>query len=381
MRIATNVSRAKLGGITSTNLAFFQNVDKSKHQVVGIEVMAVRRYKAPTIFNHLPEGFFTHWVVSGFDLKAAMTKKAKTLGDAKKIWAPALRGIKRALRAENVDIVLVNGTYTYPWLLAEAARQLKIPIVLRYAGVFSKEAEAVGVPPRLHKLFASMERAVANMADAYIFPSEVCQRVVEKEVLKKPAKNAHVIPNTIRVLPHKPAKISTAEHTIAAIGRWDPIKNFPAFFELHKRLLKEGWDHQAYLITAATAKKVPKSIMRIPSMSYDKLWHFYKQVGLVVVPSHFETFNNVAAEAVLAGTPVLVSEQVGFSTFLKKAGLKNMVIKDFSDMDAVAERVKTLSGSRIPAANMKRIEKILDPKVIHQNVLGVLKKTAKKGKK
>lgn len=379
MRIATNVSRSKMGGITSTNLALFQSIDKKQHQIVGVEIMAARRYIAPTIFKHLPDDFFTHYVISGFDLKGAMNRRAKTLADAKKIWAPAIRGLKRTLRKEEVDVVLINGTYTYPWLLAVAAHQLKIPIVLRYAGVFSREAK--GVKPRLRKLFVNMEKSVAKMADAYIFPSEVCQKVVEKEVLKKPAKNAVIIANPIRRLKQKPKKVSTAKNTIAAIGRWDDIKNFPKYFEIHKELLKQGWDHQAYLITAQrAAKKVPKTIFRVPSMTYDKLWHFYKLVGLVIVPSHFETFNNVAAEAVLAGTPVLVSNQVGFSTFLKKAGLKKMVIDNFDDLDLITKRVMELTGSRIPSDKMKRLENILDTQTIHNKIMRVLKQTVKKGK-
>jgi|GEM_PF-571550 len=379
MRIATNVSGSKLGGITSTNLALFKSMDKTKHSIVGIEVIPARRYKVPAIFDHLSAIFFTHWIISAFDLKRDMMRRAKTLADAKKIWAPAIRGMKRALQTEKVDVVLINGTYTYPWLLSLAAHELGIPIVLRYAGVFSREAK--GVKPRLRKLFGSMEKATARMANAYIFPSSVCQEVVENEVLKKKAAHANVIPNSIRTIAHRAKKVSTTKHTIAAIGRWDDIKNFDAFFKLHDLLQEQHWDHKAYLVTAqSVAKNVPKSVFRVPSMTFDKLWAFYKQVGLVVVPSHFETFNNVAAEAVLSGTPVLVSEQVGFSTFLKKAGLQNMVIKDFTDLDMVAERVKKLSGTKIPPKNMKRIEAILEPQAIQKKIMQVLKQTIKRGK-
>lgn len=107
-------------------------------------------------------------------------------------------------------------------------------------------------------------------------------------------------------------------------------------------------------------------------MSQEDLFKFYRSVNLVA--SHFETFCNVAAEAVVNGTSVLVSKNVGFSEILIKAGLKRMVIDSFDDPIRVAEAVKRLAKIKLTEKEIKKVASLINPHIIHERILKVLNK-------
>ena len=117
---------------------------------------------------------------------------------------------------------------------------------------------------------------------------------------------------------------------------------------------------------------ISDTIERKEPMSQEDLFKFYRSINLLVVTSHFETFCNVAAEAVINGTSVLVSKNVGFSEILIKAGLKRMVIDSFDNPVKVAEAVKRLAKIKLSQKEIKAVASLLDPQIIHQRILDVL---------
>jgi glycosyltransferase involved in cell wall biosynthesis len=158
------------------------------------------------------------------------------------------------------------------------------------------------------------------------------------------------------------------------IGRWTFIKNFQAFIALHKELLIEKWPHRAIMVTSYWDEKfgIPETVERKNTMSQEDLFKFYHSINLLLVPSHFETFSNVAAEALVRGTSVLVSKNVGFSEILIKSGLKRMVIDSFDDPIKVAEAVKRIAKTRLSQKEVKKVASLLDPQRVHQSILEVL---------
>jgi glycosyltransferase involved in cell wall biosynthesis len=110
-----------------------------------------------------------------------------------------------------------------------------------------------------------------------------------------------------------------------------------------------------------------------PAMNTPQLRAFYRAVDLIVVPSHFETFSNVAAEAILLGTSVLVSEQVGFADILKAAGLKRMVIPSFEDPTLVAAAIKKIAKAKLTAKERTAVARLIDPQRVHDRLLRVLR--------
>ncbi|OGL73052.1 hypothetical protein A3F28_03015 [Candidatus Uhrbacteria bacterium RIFCSPHIGHO2_12_FULL_57_11] len=372
MKIATNVHRDAFGGITISNLALFNWLEEKHDVIVGIEVLISRHILGAVIFRHYDPSFFHHHMINAIDIVPQKPwERAWGMASARNRWRVLIETTKRILLQEAPDVVLLNGTYYAPWILAVAAHELGIPTVLRYAGVLKREVTGMGYFAR-HQLL-NYERWQASTADAIIFPSSLCRKVVEEEILGAPAKHGVVIPNPVDagtpILRRRDGR-----YVIAAVGRWSRVKNFQAFIALHEELLADRWLHRAVVVTSYHDKKfpIPETIVRRDPMSHDDLQKFFRTINLLVVPSHFETFCNVAAEAVILGTPVLISENVGFSEILRKAGLGRMVIANFDDPVKVAGAVKRLALTHILKKEHAALAALLDSHRIHERMIKVL---------
>lgn len=201
--------------------------------------------------------------------------------------------------------------------------------------------------------------------------------MVEKEIIHKPVTRALVIPNPVSYAEATRRRRSKKHrYTIATIGRWTPIKNFQAFLSLHKRLVDERWPHRAIMVTSYWDERfgIPETVERKDPMDQETLKKFYGSIDLLVVPSHFETFCNVAAEALIHGCSVLVSENVGFAEVLHRAGLGRMVITNFDDPDLVAAAVKTLATTKLSKKERDAVARIVDPQKVHENIIRVLER-------
>ncbi len=375
MKIATNVTRENIGGITRSNVNFMDSLDQENEEIIGIELNNRRYMQAPKIFQHLNPDWFKHHIINIHDIPLMkMVDSSKSLKDLENKYRPIIQIIKDILKKDKPDVIFLNGTYYIPWLMSIAAYELKIPIVLRYAGVYSKETESF--KPNQRKIFNAIEKSFQKRVSHFIFPSRLCLEMVEKEVIKKEIKNSFIIPNSFSI-PEGEFVFKSVERRIAAVGRWDKIKNFGSFFEIHKILLKENWDHEASFVTGdSKIKQMPKTINRFTSMTHNELLKFYSSQGLIISPSIFETFGNVPMEAVCMGIPVLVSDNMGCAEILKVAGLKNMVMS-FDDPKKVATRVKELCGQQILPKQINNLRKMLSPKVINAEIMSVLRDAVK----
>lgn len=370
MKIATNVHRDAFGGITISNLALFDWLEDKEDTIVGIEIVSARHILGPVIFRKYLPSFFSHHIINAIDIIPKYSWER--FGNLRKRWNPLIETAKMILRQEQPDIVLVNGTYYAPWILAKAAEELGIPVVLRYAGVLRRETSHYSFFVRRRLLLH--ERWLAEMANSVIFPSTLCKKVVEDEILGHAVQLGTVIPNPAKAKGSRGRRKAGRRFAMAVVGRWTRIKNFQAFIRLHNQLLHERWAHRAIMVTSYWDEKfgIPGTVERKDAMSQENLCKFYKSIDLLIVPSHFETFSNVAAEALINGTSVLVSEQVGFAEVLRKAGLGRMVIPSFDDPVRVAAAVKRLAKKKLLKKEIDAVATLLDPQVVHQDILDVL---------
>lgn len=371
IKIFTFFTREHFGGITTTNNSLLSFLLKNKNKVFGLEFDTKRVMKDPDLAE-LKNDHFTHYIINIFDLPFEnIIKTGKNINDVKKYYRPVISGIKKLMKEADPDVVLINGTAYFPWLMSIAAHELNIPAVLRYHGVYSKESSFL--PEKNNKIKIDIERSFGGMIDAFIFPSRLCKHTVEQEVFGGKIKKSWIIPNPVETADIKSA--ISSKNKISMVGRWLPIKNFSAFFELHKILKKQKWEHKAAIITDITDakdQKIPGSMIILPEIKHKKLLDFYASQGLVVAPSYFETFGNVPMEAICMGTPVLVNKNMGCAEILKQAGLENMVVA-FSDLEKAAIRVKELCGQKIPPMKLKKVRNLLDPQKINEQIFSVLK--------
>lgn len=372
MKIATNVERQMFGGIATSNLALLRSLEASGHTFIGIELPSERSIKGATMFWSFHPDFFQHRIIQVPDVwERFKIRNTHALDDIRAIWQPAVELLIDLLKVEKPDVVLLNGTYTVPWVLLQAAKSLKIPIVLRYAGVLTIETQGVA-DPHAREMYRLLEKSFMPNVDYAIFPSAVAKRVVEEVVTGYEIKNATVLPNPVFV-PRLHYRSPNKQLVIGAVGRWSKVKNFQAFFRLHQGLRRQQTAHTARFITNhERTVRVPKTIEKIDSMGQSELWRFYRELDVLIVPSTFETFCNVAAEAVLSGTPVLVSETVGFSEVLQAFGLDDMVVPSFEKNSIIIDRVKRLSRRRVSFWTRRRLARYLDPNRVHRQIVDVL---------
>jgi glycosyltransferase involved in cell wall biosynthesis len=376
MRIAMNVTREFLGGITTSNINLLSFLNGKGRGVIGIELNARRHIRGATAFWHLSPDWFEQHIINIHDMQIMENvRKCKNIKDLEKRYRPIINMVKKIMDREMPDVVLLNGTYFMPWIVSIAAHELQIPIVLRYAGVLSRETAHMTPKPR--KIFLDMEKSFQKRTYSYIFPSHLVKDVVEKEVYQSKLKHYFVIPNPVNIPSDFSAPSRSVERRIAAVGRWDHIKNFQAYFEIHKILKKQKWNHAATFVTRAEKiKGIPKTIDRLAPMTPQGLWRFYTTQGLIISPSRFETFGNVAMEAAWLSIPVLVSDQMGCAEILKIAGLEKMVMP-FDDLKAVSVRVKELCGQYILPKQLNNLRSQLDPQTINEQIYGVLREAAR----
>lgn len=373
MKIAINITREKVGGITASNINLLNYLHKHDYEFVGIELTSRMSMRGPSLFRHFSPDLFDHRIINTYHLSLSkILKKSKNLTEIKEAFAEPIEIIRQILKETKPDLLLLNGTYYFPWLISIAAQKEKIPFVLWYAGVLSKEIEHY--PRRVKNVYNLMEKSLVKRAQKIIFPSTLCKNIVETEVVKHKIKNSFVVPNPVaNVFTEQNAAECSLDRRIAAVGRYSKIKNFDKFFELHLELLARKWRHTASFVTNSDAdlKNMPKTIEVLPPMTQKGLKAFYLSQGLIVCPSTFETFGNVPMEAACLGIPVLVSDQMGCAEILRKVGLENMIIS-FDDIKKVADRTKELCGQAILTKQLNALRRLLDNDFVSEEIRAII---------
>ncbi len=376
MKVAINITREPLGGITSVNLNLLNYLHGSNISFLGIELNAFRGFKSPVAYRHLSPNWFSHQIISICDFSInEIIKNANSLKDVEKKFKPIIEMVRDILRKEEPDVFLINGTYYVPWILSLAARKEGIPIVLWYAGVLTKETSHFKQKQR--GIFLEMERNIIKNSSTIIFPSQICKDTILNEIVNsKKTKGGHVIPNPISPIFTKGKRRNKALiNKIAFIGRDAPIKNIEAFVSLHLLLKRKGWKHEATIVNGKehkAIKNMPNDIRIIPMMTNREMNSFYQKQGLVISPSHFETFGNVPVETVCTGTPVLVNKNMGCSEVFYQAGLEEMVV-DFNNLELITKKIIDFCGKKIESSKIKNLQELVDCENISKKIVKILK--------
>jgi glycosyltransferase involved in cell wall biosynthesis len=282
-------------------------------------------------------------------------------------WNPAVNRYCRA-RLQNFDIVHIFGLYDLlgPAVAGES-RKRGLPYVLEPIGMFLPIVRNVRLKRMYHAIWG--KRLFAG-ASAVIATSE--QEVEElagggvprtRLVLRR---NGVEVPSTWpeRGTFRKERGISPEEKLVLFLGRLSTKKSpdllLQAFAELSGRssgipmtLAFAGPDEgglKSELEQMAEQLGVGTKVQFAGPIFGATKWAAYRDADVFVLPSQNENFGNTAAEAVAAGTPVIVTEQCGIAPLLAdEAGL--VVGHDKSAIAKALERVLSEPGlaSRLAA--------------------------------
>lgn len=375
MKILTNIRFVQTAGIAQTLFSFLDFIEKGERndiQVVGINVVNKdkesyrKRSKRRT-------------AIISIGLKVpSISKTIKKIGkleDIEKRYSKVINGFQRAIREEKPDLVLINGTYYLPWCLLLASQRENASVVLHYHGVLTKEAQGYGVKQR--EIFREMERCFDSKDIFYIFPSQITKRVVEKDVFGHQISRYKIVPNSVPLYFHNP-KTDNFSNKVGIVSRYARIKNMDFIRKLAEHNQNRGGKFEINLITDVSSnsgplKKWVKMINICKPVNNKALPSFYQKMGVVISPSHFETYGNVAKEALASGTPAIVSNNMGVSETFKKLGLENLIVS-FDSVKSVYEKIEKEIGKEIKESIRSKIKKLYSPSKIFSTMLKELEK-------
>lgn len=375
MKIFTNVQTRKLGGITHTVSSFIDFIQAKEHGNVSVTGITVARSpQESTVVQDVSTRF--RLVSTTLDLPglSAITGKVVTVEELRAFYDPIISAYVRHIEQEQPTIVLINGTHHLAWCLLQAACTTNIPAAIHYHGVLTKEIEDWS--PQLQRIFRSMERAFSYPDVHYIFPSVLSKQTVEQEIFGHQITNFTILPNSVPLIFFQANLARHNTNHLGIVGRWEQIKNiaFTEKFALYNRDMGKQFVINAVTDLDAehdTRKRLSHDINFHMPMDRDHLAKFYTRMGVVLSPSRFETYGNVAMEALASGTPALVNANMGVAETFRQLGLSDWIIS-YDLVSDVYERVRQVTGMSVSPEVRAAIQANYTPEVIHQKLLDLL---------
>ena len=272
-------------------------------------------------------------------------------------WNPALGRYLRA-RLNNFDIVHIFGLYDFlgPRVAAECSDRM-IPYIVEPIGMFVPIVRNVLFKRIYHRLFG--EKMFAN-ASAVIATSDQEQLELQsggipsnKIVLRR---NGVEIPSALPVRGSLRASLNIPADAklLLFLGRLSQKKSpdllLNAFVEvLNRQTSLQDSLHLAFVGPDESGMRARLEATAAQSGFHSKVhfvgplagvakWSAYRDADIFVLPSQNENFGNTAAEAVVAGTPVILTRHCGIAPLL--ADLAALVIRH--DQSSLASAIESL---------------------------------------
>jgi glycosyltransferase involved in cell wall biosynthesis len=272
-------------------------------------------------------------------------------------WNPALGRYLRA-RLQNFDVAHIFGLYDFlgPRVAAEC-RKRNIPYVVEPIGMFVPIVRNFFLKRLYHRFYG---RELLDGAARIIATSE--QERLELKTGGIPNEKIFLRRNGVEFPLQFPARgrfrnvlrLPAGVKLLLFLGRLSQKKSpdllLNAFVDVfHRQKTLQDSLHLAFVgpdeagmsakLNAAATELGLQSRVHFPgSLSGDAKWSAYRDADIFVLPSQNENFGNTAAEAVAAGTPVIVTDQCGIAPLL--AGTAALVVKH--DREALAGAIESL---------------------------------------
>jgi len=376
MKVLTNIKFAQTAGIAQVVLSFMDFVEKSRKN--DLHIVAVNMLNQD---ENLKKSFKkvsvkkTSTISLGLNIPniANVINNAKDLAEVEKKYEEVISSYQNVIKNEKPNLILINGTYFMPWCLFIASKRENVPVVLHYHGVLSKEVESWGEKQR--KIFLDMEKSFDKNNIFYIFPSKITKGVVEKEVFKHKIKKSAIIPNPVSNHFFE-EKNKIEKKNIGIVSRWSGVKNVKFFKKLADYNQKNGNKFVINIITDLdkdnkTYKELSKLVTFHKPKTNKNLASFYKNMGVIISPSHFETYGNVAKESLASGTPAIVNPNMGVSETFNVLGLNDWII-NFDSVKFVYEKIETVMGKTVNDNIRNKMKKLYTPHKIFNELVSIL---------
>jgi glycosyltransferase involved in cell wall biosynthesis len=257
-------------------------------------------------------------------------------------WNPALGRYLNA-RLKDFEIAHIFGLYDFfgP-RVAEECRKRQIPYAVEPIGMYLPIVRNIALKRMYHRVWG---REMLSGASAIIATAEqerdelVAGGIPQSRIVLR--RNGVEAPATLPERGEFRKKIGMERETklILFLGRLS-LKKSPdlllkAFAGLAQekelgdvRLVFVGPDEsgmKSKLEQMARRASIAERVVFCPPLDGEPKWAAYRDADIFVLPSQNENFGNTAAEAVAAGTPVVVTDRCGVAPFLK--GVAGVVVR------------------------------------------------------
>jgi glycosyltransferase involved in cell wall biosynthesis len=248
-------------------------------------------------------------------------------------WNPAVKRFCRA-RLQNFDLAHIYGLYDFLGpAVADACVKRKIPYVLEPIGMFVPIVRNLRLKRFYHALFGRrlFEGASAVIATSEQEVEELAKGGVAREKIEL-RRNGVETPGSWpkRGTFREGLGITVKAKLILFLGRLSEKKSPDMLLEAFASLSTEDGAKTLHLVFAgpdeggmkarltemAGQLGVGSQVQFTGAIFGQAKWAAYRDADVFVLPSQNENFGNTAAEAMAAGTPVVVTEQCGIAPLL-----------------------------------------------------------------
>jgi glycosyltransferase involved in cell wall biosynthesis len=267
-------------------------------------------------------------------------------------------GLLRDLRPEVVVAYENSALRTF-----RCAKQLGVKTVLDAASVHHRWQDRFCSPvegTRMHGLITRHKDEEIKLADQLLTVSDFAREsYLEAGV---PRERVHTIPVGVDVARFRPVVKGTGSDASANrevrfvyVGNASPLKGLDMLRDAVGRLRASGFRFSATLIgtSGVSASNEPADgLVRMGWMSHERLAEELPKHDVLVLPSYFDSFGMVVAEAMACGLPAIVTDKVGAKEMVTPA--LNGFVVPARDAAALADAMKWFIMNRYELPHLSR---------------------------
>jgi glycosyltransferase involved in cell wall biosynthesis len=241
------------------------------------------------------------------------------------------------------------------WHTFRAAKKTGAKCILDAASLHHADQDRFhksGLPSRYKARIDRLKDAEITLADCIFVTSDFALNSYVANL--KDLKNLRVIPLGVDADHFRPDALKNdsgkSPLNFIFIGRATAKKGFDTILDSMERLLLEGFKFKLRVVGVvdetllAKRKRLSDSIVKFGMVGHDMLPSILRDSDCLLLPSHFDSFGMVVAEALACGVPVIVSDMVGAKQLVEEG--RNGFIVPVGCIDDLFDRMRWCIANR-----------------------------------
>lgn len=263
-----------------------------------------------------------------------------------------LEDIHKIINFENIKIIHAHTLFSAGYIAYKIKEKYNIDYVVSVRNTdvntffkYRKNLKKVGINilKNASKIIFISENHKKILFKKYI-PKKIKEQLLEKSVVLYNGIDKFWLQNENKH--HR--EIKEKSINLLQIGRLDKNKNFETTIKVYRKLKKEGFSIKLNIVgqgkNEAKLKKMAKNDSNIifhGQISKEKLIDLYRGSDIFILPSKYETFGLVYAEALTQSIPIIYTRGQGFDGIFKEGEVGYSV--KYNSINEIIENIKKIS--------------------------------------